>query len=392
MTRRLPWAGIGHTSFIAAAVAGAVLMLSLAGTSSAFPPGGNGGGGKGGGGGEDPPAEPPPVEYQISASVALPFVGSKHLNDINETAGAAGSYSGESGLRAWIYEPGFDPDAFDPNDLGLPGIDPDDPGQWTMNSAIGINNNGLVVGRMSSNSDPDWSRGYVLDLVAVPPEIYDLPDLDWDDSYARTVNDNGDILGRIRDDNSSYQYLFSFESLTDPGAQLEVIDIPSTSLTSEITNPPPGTPASVVGQSTDNALYVYTQGGSLAWLEGFSSIRATISANGIIAGVGSFPKKGKQTENRMFRDTFGSLEKAEISVATVYAVNGDGTALFLDVATQGLWHTEYGLIALEALIPAGLAPDVYFGHQNESGVLGFTEIAGIANDSLIVLTPVSTEP
>lgn len=170
-------------------------LLALSTAALAYPPPDGKGGGKGGGG-EDPPSEPalPPIEYQ-RVTISLPGQGS--ILDFNDSSDAVGSYfnTSENQQFGWIYHSAIAANGFDVHTLDIEGLD----AGWVIRSCIGISNNGLVAGRMSPVNDASFaaSRGYVLDISVIPAQLYDLPEdgYGWESSYARKVNDNGDILG-----------------------------------------------------------------------------------------------------------------------------------------------------------------------------------------------------
>ena len=383
-------------------------VLALAGTGFAWPPGGNGGGGGGGGGGEDPPppdSELPPVEY-IPAYVAT-ATNELLVNDLNDSAMAVGWYVHTSGVQnGWIYDPSVDVStAIDLNDLAIDGLDDDGDGlnDWYIASAVGLNNNGLVVGYVRPFDDPTYRAGFVLDLDTMI--VHSLPDQNLADSYARRVNDNGDVLGQfVGADDLHYAYVFNPGLRGDADADIEVINTPVGSQRTELSNPPPGVPTQIVGGANDGSatgvIFQYTRGGSAVYRYDLPPGSVTINDSGVIAGTGYeiIPLKGKtksRTDYFLWRDS-GTVEEfiydSSLNSGCREVINS-GTALSGAFDNHVLFHDDYGFVHVVALIPGGGHP-VGFGNacMNNVGPLGFGQIAGVipATGELYILTPFET--
>ena len=167
-----------------------MIVLGFVSSTMAFPPPDGKGGGNGGGGGEEPPPEPelPPIIYE---ETVVPWpeasIVSGNIRDINDAGNVAGSYwtTVSNQRRAYLYTPAAPGNpiapAVDLNTLNLTWIGFEDIGEpWVIREAMGVNENGLVVGFVSTGAGANVGRrGYVLDLATM--EIYSIPDgnPDW---------------------------------------------------------------------------------------------------------------------------------------------------------------------------------------------------------------------
>src|SRR5262249_20368700 len=83
---------------------------------------------------------------------------------------------------------------------------------WKIGSAVGINDDGLLVGYLAPLGAGYQSvarQGFALDLGAAAPQVVPLPNWgDWTMTYARCVNNNGDILGVYKNPDGSFGLYF----------------------------------------------------------------------------------------------------------------------------------------------------------------------------------------
>ena len=185
------------------------LLFAAPGGEKGKPPKDDGGGDSGG------TTELPPIKYQIQLW-EMPNGdqnGTGWTNDVNILGQVVGWYNTASGDRhGYLYDPGTTA-AVDLNDIGVVGIPTDLP--WYIRSAVGINDFGDIVGYLRLLGVTGIRRGYVLNmnlLNADPPQLTTLPDSDWSDTYARSINNDGDVLGRYRKNDVNYDrgaYVFT---------------------------------------------------------------------------------------------------------------------------------------------------------------------------------------
>lgn len=180
--------------------------------------------GKGKPRGEEPPPPPavpshPDLEYGLEFFMT-PDQGpypeglapNNNLNDMNSFGDAVGRYQTPDGQwHAWLYDPTspYSPGgqrAIDLNDLPIL----DMPDGAAIASAVGLNDLGTVVGYLAYNNDTTNKSPIILDMNAVPLRIQQIPtDATWTNSYARKVNNNGDVLGVFeRSDSTNGAYLY----------------------------------------------------------------------------------------------------------------------------------------------------------------------------------------
>ena len=372
------------------------LLLSVVLTVSAQA--GKNGKGKPGGGDPPPPPPLPPVEYQVT-HISLPYpadTSASHLNDFSDSGMAVGNYNTLAHeRRAWLYDP-FNPfSAVDLNDLPIIGLE-----GWVIHSAVGVNNNGLVVGYASPTGDPVDRQGVVIDLVSM--EMFALPDTGWGwtDTYARKVNDNGDILGTFwRGDGTQGVYLYN-PGLRDVEAaddDLEIIDVVVIGGDIfDLNNPLPGVPTQIVGTAADGSICEYTRGGAVSYRTDVladSVVSLQVNELGDIAGNGTITvqvRKNKiERTNVLYRDT-GVEEYLEMPNGGVTGLTNDGTVL---TNSGDLYVDGWGWVDVHLLIaPAGPTSLGNNPKINNVGLPGFSQIAGNVGAELYVLTPVLITP
>ena len=388
----------------------ALLMAAVTTTAFAFPPPDGKGGGNGGGNEEPPPPEPelPAIEYQ-GVTISLPPHPTPYyfLNDFNDSGQACGRNSD----FGWIYSPVFANHAVDmavdANTLDIEGLD----AGWVIRNCIGISNNGLVVGRASPVDDASIaaSRGYVLDISVTPSLIYELPEngYGWEGSYARKVNDNGDILGMFtRTDGSRGIYFYNLGLRSGPPEfELEIPDLPPVGF-AMMNNPPEGVPATVgvpvttpEGAATNEVLF-FTRGDAAAYYPPPEVSREpVVNGFGGIAGRGAIEipinKKKSEAIEVIYRD-YGDEQYIQGYYGIVSGLNNAGTIIIRAGDAVTLYHDDYGFVDVASITAAGQLPTTSpsFAHLNNVGMDGFGQIA-VSDSSLPefhILTAVEVAP
>ena len=375
----------------------------------------------------------PLVEYQATY-VAMPEPANFRLNDLNDLGMAVGRYFSSTGQHAWLYDPLDDPTtAIDLNDLVIAGFDADN---WVIASALGLNNNGLIVGYISLLSDTKQRRGYVLDLAAtdadgVPaPRMYDLPDTGhgWTDTYARRVNDRGDILGHYQRSDGTFGFYLVNPGLRAPAAAflLEKNEKHSfggtgTPLTA-LSNPLNEDPLTVVA-NVQNGQLRQTRGVDHVFysevITPFTDAGANpdVNAHGDIASLretyedtGKGNKAVRTYTSELFISTASGTNQSLVLPVTVDlpTINSDGTVLLgrsRGDSTDLFFHPYWGVVRLGDLLADPMPTEIYFSalEMNDVSVDGFGKIAAVTNvtnDSagptqqfaLVILTPVAVTP
>ena len=118
-----------------------------------------------------PPPPPPPVNYGIQFWTFPQGDGSvlNKMNNLGQVVGRCWGSNGTAPNHGFIYDPSVDPDtAIDLNDLNVAGFPPPPAGYtgWMIGSAVGINDNGVVVGYLqpvNTGSGAGPRMGYILD-------------------------------------------------------------------------------------------------------------------------------------------------------------------------------------------------------------------------------------
>jgi probable HAF family extracellular repeat protein len=149
-----------------------------------------------------PPPPAPPVLYGIqfwTLPAAFPYSIINQMNNLGQVVGR--SWDDNQVSHGFLYDPWTDPHcAIDLSTLPIAGI----PDGWMIRSAVGINDNGVIVGSMEpilSNGDPDHTRqaGYILDTRTWTLELLPGPEPSsyW---YCKRINNSGYVLVAYQDD------------------------------------------------------------------------------------------------------------------------------------------------------------------------------------------------
>ncbi len=350
----------------------------------------------------------PSVEYQ-SVAISLPSTDSIYLNDFNDSAQACGRFG--TPRSGWIYSPVLAnhpvDTVVDVNTLNIEGLN----AGWVIRNCVGISNNGLVVGQVSPVDDASetaW-RGYVLDISVTPAQFYELPDdaYSWDSTFARKVNDNGDILGTFQVGGMVGSYLYNPGLRSgDPEIELEVLDfIDTRAIKGSLNNPPVGVASTIIGSTdvSDSGIVVYPRGSTPYYLpEGIGS-EGAVNDFGGIAGRGAIevPINKKKTESVqvIYRD-YVTEDYFEGYYGRLESLNNSGTMLMRSSTGSTLFHDDYGFIDVASITSQGPFLDntslTTSARMNNVGPDGFGAIAILKDPEILpefyILTPVELAP
>jgi len=375
-----------------------------------------------GGGGSTPPL--PPVAYQIKYFYPpnVPTSGGEIdylvnvFQGLNNSGDCVGSYGAPNGEQhAWLFSPLNQVNtAIDLNDIGAVGI----PEGWVIAMAMDINDRGAIVGFLrpvgTPANLPGVRRGFVLDTSVNPPSLSLLPDNDpsWVDTYARRINENGDVLGVFqRSDGTWGAYLFKPALnpvlYNTPDEFPEIINVVLLAPTvTNLNNPSAGFPAEAVLIDATRYAFAYVKGIGLTPLYPQMEGLPYINDDGIICGTcwRNITLRKKTTIQRyIFRDAGTNTQEivAGSDGMFAYGFNAHGTIMAQLSPKDLLYQDAWGFVDINSLVtgtPADRAEWTYAGFhvskQNDTGPLGFGQIAGpkaFSNGSkgYYLLTPVS---
>lgn len=170
--------------------------------------------------------------------------GEKYIVQMNNFGQVVGHYETAAGERhGFLYDPVVNPEvALDLNDLV------DAPEGWVIAGARAINDYGAVAGFLHPVGDETVSRAFVCDLSDPTPFVQTLPDSEWTSTLALGINENGDVLGKFRNADGTYGlyvYNCGLYGRADPG----VIVLSTNMIYGGAINNPVGTRgAQVLGQ------------------------------------------------------------------------------------------------------------------------------------------------
>lgn len=322
------------------------LAIGLASSSAPLYAQGKGKPGGGGGG-----TTLPPVRYQVKTfRMPAHSVGSVSTHQMTNTGIVVGYYTTTDNARhPFLYDPSDNPDvAIDLNDLDISWHAPG----WRLASALGVNELGYVVGQMEEIANPGLWHGYVLDLNASPAFLVPLstgPAL----NYTRRINDNLDIVGVTATEGGGYKVnLYNLAS--NQYAELGSVATHQV----ELSNPPPGQPAQVVGTLWKSwSLFRYTVGGGFDnSMSQFQGNAWAINPNGVFCGqYDKYNKSGNITASYAYRYENSLQTFTDIPNRGASAINSHKD--FVTWNNQKLYHEGAGLLDLNSLI-VGSTSDV----------------------------------
>jgi hypothetical protein len=204
-----------------------------------------------------PKAPPlPPVRYDIQYwTIPGATSNSVSINGLNNPGQIVGWYIDLGGhRRGYLYDPEIDPvSAVDLESMIAGAGVPDG---WTIIGALDINDHGIVVGSISPLGDEGANvrEGFVLDIHAPTPQIVVLPNFgDWDYTYARQINENGDVLG-VYETASGTPGLYFYNPNDADSPYL----LPNVQTTALLNNPVGTRPAQVGGTFPSGAPFRWT--------------------------------------------------------------------------------------------------------------------------------------
>lgn len=361
----------------------------------------------------------PPIVYMESPVSLPPGTTDASLTGFNDLGMAAGFYSTEDPVyyrAAYLYDPthpDYPDSAFDLNTLNIQGLNPD----WFLRSAVGLNNNGLIVGYIALVSEPTVRRGFVLDYpndpINEPAQLYEIPDSGrgWVDTYARKVNDNGDIHGVFeRADGTFGAYLYNPGLRDGAHYALKEIDLNVASLAGHgLSNPPLGEAPKLVMGLPEGGIAEYTLGDETIQfnLDTSLTFRGAVNDIGEIASSATITEtiqiNKKKTETTtspaLYRDLNDTGEKYIPIDNWAYPVdiNNHGTVISHRNLQYppNLYHDDWGIIELYDITASSNDLITSLLKMNEAfEVQGFTQIAARGWNSvtgepeLYILTPI----
>jgi probable HAF family extracellular repeat protein len=347
-----------------------------------------------------PPPPLPPMRYQIQFWTTPS--GEGYVNGMNNLGQVVGRFTGEDGLnRAYLYDPAVDPAlAVDLNTLVAA------PAGWTIWTAVDINEHGVIVGGLRLDADPNVSRGFVLDTAAAVPVVELLPDQDWDYSYARRINENGDILGIFEYPDGVSQGMYVYHPALD-ALPIEFGPIDHFNNTA-LNNPTSGHGTQAAGTLANGTTFRWTRGlGSQVLGTNFAFVAWDLNDAGTVCGYAMVA--GKRPNSTVMKTARYNTSLEVLSGTGSHLasrINSSGDLLSEAYPYNYTYQDGWGFLNIDNLIdttdpdaavwfssvlryPSDLSDRVPGPNVGEiTGRLGFSD-----NTSLFyVLTPVSTGP
>ena len=159
--------------------------------------------------------DPPPVTYGLK-TFAMPndYVGgTMDVQEMNNLGEVVGRYYLPDGTQQPFYFDALSGNtvATNLNDMTIDPAWPLPEGGWYIFAALGINDLGDIVGSLALPGLPNMRRGFVLELrpdllgTTQMPRLHVIPDAAWSRTYARRINNAGDVLG-VCDSVTAYSY------------------------------------------------------------------------------------------------------------------------------------------------------------------------------------------
>jgi probable HAF family extracellular repeat protein len=146
-----------------------------------------------------PPPPPPPVLYGIQFWTtpepysAFDIYGTNNLGQVVGRSWVPGTRPD----HGFLYDPWTDLDsAVDLNTLDIAGI----PEGWKIRSAIGINDDGVIVGSLEKTDLTVTRMGFILDTQASPLTMEVPPNPPSSYWLCHKINNSGDVLVAYKDD------------------------------------------------------------------------------------------------------------------------------------------------------------------------------------------------
>ncbi len=359
--------------------------------------------GKPGGGGTNPPPLPN-VRYHVDFISSSP--DGEWVNQINN----AGMVVGHIFHRAFVFDQPSKT-LIKLNEVGtlLSQLDSQFGSNYVYDSAVGINDNGQIVGRVQ-NLVTQENEGFALDtFLSLDPSLWvvrSLPAVVSNDSYAKRVNMNGQVLGFYRRaDNSWDAFLCNpFDVANPPATPLGVSLIGGMDMNNF---------GQVAGVLSDGTLFFdSTPSTGLPTKTTLSSFVAT--GVGGINDLGVVSVTGRQRTVVRNKVTLGTLSAFRVSnqlelLVAQYGAGGINLANDVNVgpylAYAGSSSVPAQLLKITDLIPdsdpmKSVIVNSNFGFEgmalNDRNTTGFSQIAGRFSNSTgiisIVLTPYVLTP
>lgn len=336
------------------------------------------GGGKGKPGGGD--TTPPPVTYGLKLFAMPPdYEGSTvSVEEMNVDGEIVGFYPLPDGTKQPFYFNAFSNDVVvtNLNDIEL---DPAHgvPTGWYIYAATGINKWGDISGALALESNPAVLRGFVLELrpdptdLTLKPRMHLIPDGFWDHTYARRINDAGEVLGR-GDDMMSYIYRPPLHG-TAGDANVQILPFVFDAWYAHLNNPTAQHDTQIVAWSSAIGEYVrYTLGDDAAEILNLDvrDVRG-LSDTGSLCG---YRKSRKNLVGYLYDGVFHDLPEVDFA----QGVNASDDVVGDRYGTGPiLYHKTHGAIDLETVVAASdseqqlwINGDPGFSRITNRGVVG----------------------
>ena len=327
------------------------IVLAVAGTGFAFPPPDGKGGGNGGGGGEDPP-ESQVVAYGLFI-LSMPgdyAGGTATIQEMNENGEGVGYYP--DAATGWQQPFYFDIHSGDSVVTNVNDIEIDEnypvPSGWYVLAALGINAHGDIALALALESDPDVVRGGVLQLrpdvndLSLLPRVLLLPDEAWTHTYARSINDDGIVLGHA-DDVTSYVYRTGLRNgVADPDVQ--ILPLTRDAYYAEMNNSTAEHGTQII-QSTSEGIILYDVDSS-QWALLALDVESVTGLSDSGSFCGSRKRKGNKQTGYIYDGMITNLTGSE----GASAINSVDDVIENHSYDTILYHAQHGVLPLDPLV------------------------------------------